>query len=68
MEQMNIPPKGKSTGRKPIYNLQNIAIGSSATFNESTNIRQAVTQYAKRTGRKFTCRKQGKTITVYRTA
>lgn len=66
METMNIPPKGKSTGRKPIYNLQNIEAGGAAEYT-SPGIRQAVTQYAKRTGKKFTCRKRGNKITVYRT-
>mgnify|MGYP006888286988 CR=1 FL=1 len=66
MENINIPPKGKSTGRKPKYNLQNIEQGCNATFIADSNIRQAVAQYAKRTNKKFACRKQGESIVVYR--
>jgi len=67
MENMNIPPKGKSTGRKPKYNLQDIEVGASKEFEATDKLRQAVTTYAKRTGKQFTCRKQGEIITVYRT-
>lgn len=66
MENNTIPPKGKSTGRTPIYNLQDIETGANKNYKASAHIRQAVTQYAKRTGKKFTCRKQGGQITVYR--
>jgi hypothetical protein len=71
MEEMNIPPKGKSTGRKPIYKLSDIEPGQNRLF-KGENVRMAVSNYQRRMKEKgidilFTCRKEEKGIRVYRT-
>lgn len=74
MENMNIPPKGKSTGRKPKYNFQSIAPGEHKYF-EDRAARAAAATYATHRNKgkseedrmKFSARITGKGITIYRT-
>lgn len=63
---MNIPPKGKSTGRTPKYNFDRIEVGSSRYYSDR-RARQASCNYMKRNGGKFIARVTGKGITIYRT-
>ena len=75
MEQMNIPPKGKSTGRKPKYNFQSIEVGGSQYY-EDRAARAAAATYATHRNKhrtekekiKFVARVTGAGITVYRIA
>lgn len=68
LHAMNIPPKGKSTGRKPKYNFDKIAVGESA-FYEDRRARQAASTYSKhRNGEvKFITRNEDEGIRIYRT-
>lgn len=57
MRNITIPPKGKSTGRKPKYNLADMKKGDKRYFT-GEHVRQCVSQYASRTQKEFACRKQ----------
>lgn len=62
---MTIPPKGVSTGRKPKYMLSDLEIGGSRLFTDE-KVRQAATNYGRRSEKRFVCRKEAKGVRVYR--
>jgi hypothetical protein len=61
MSKDKIPTKGKSTGRKPIYDFGSMLVGQCMLIKPSgkTKATQAAYGYGKRTGKKFVQRKGG---------
>lgn len=62
-----VPSEAANKGRTSVYPFGNMKVGDSFfTETEKERLRPAATQYARRNGVKFTTRKEGAGIRVWR--